>query len=109
MWRDPLALFTQLTRSGDDSLLLGSAEIDTKAGTQSLLLIDACVRLTCLGATVTAEALNANGETVLDTLQSALPTAVQCQRDGALLNLRFPTIDASQDEDSRLKAPVGAR
>ncbi len=33
---DPLALFTQLTRTGDNSLLLESAEIDTKAGTQSL-------------------------------------------------------------------------
>ncbi len=101
---DPLALFTQLTRTGDNSLLLESAEIDTKAGTQSLLLVDACVRLTCLGNTVTAEALNTNGTTVLDTLQSALPVSVSRERNGQQLHLQFPQIDAGQDEDSRLKA-----
>ena len=37
---DPLALFSQLTQPNDNSLLLESAEIDTKAGTQSLLLVD---------------------------------------------------------------------
>ena len=77
---DPLALFTQLTTPHDNSLLLESAEIDTKAGTQSLLLIDACVRLVCNGLDVTATALNHNGTALLDCLQSALPPAVAQER-----------------------------
>jgi anthranilate synthase component I len=101
---DPLALFTQLTTANDNSLLLESAEIDTKAGTQSLLLIDSCVRLTCHGLSVEAEALNRNGLAVLDRLQSGLSSAVQQVRQGNQLTLNFPPIDTDQDEDSRLKA-----
>lgn len=101
---DPLALFTQLTTPHDNSLLLESAEIDTKAGTQSLLLIDACVRLVCNGLDVTATALNHNGTALLDCLQSALPPAVAQERVDQQLQLHFPPINSAQDEDSRLKA-----
>ena len=101
---DPLALFSHLTQEGDNSLLLESAEIDTKAGTQSLLLIDACVRLVCRGLNVAAEALNNNGMAVLDRLQSGLRDAVIQRRDANRLTLDFPTIDTVQDEDSRLKS-----
>ncbi len=101
---DPLALFSHLTQNGDNSLLLESAEIDTKAGTQSLLLIDACVRLTCQGLTVQAEALNDNGLAVLARLQSGIASDVQQTRQGKQLTLQFPLIDNIQDEDSRLKA-----
>ena len=102
---DPLALFSQLTQPNDNSLLLESAEIDTKAGTQSLLLVDSCVRLTCRGLSVQAEALNLNGLAVLERLQSGLPSSVQQQRvSDSLLILNFPAIDTDQDEDSRLKA-----
>lgn len=101
---DPLALFAQLTHSGDNSLLLESAEIDTKAGTQSLLLVDTCVRLTCRGRQVVAEALNPNGDAVLSLLQTRLPATVDKQVQVGLLALTFPAIDGKQDEDSRLKA-----
>lgn len=86
---DPLALFAQLTTANDNSLLLESAEIDTKAGTQSLLLIDSCVRLTCRGLSVSAEALNRNGLAVLDRLQSGLSHAVTQTRQGNHLTLDF--------------------
>ena len=101
---DPLALFAQLTSPADNSLLLESAEIDTKAGTQSLLLLDACARLTCRGLVVDVEALNANGQAVLALLAAELPPQVEKMRDGNTLQLRFPATDTAQDEDSRLKA-----
>lgn len=101
---DPLALFAQLTRPADNSLLLESAEIDTKAGTQSLLLLDACARLTCQGLDVEVEALNANGQAVLALLAAELPAEVEKARQDARLRLRFPATDSAQDEDSRLKA-----
>ncbi|WP_409420387.1 anthranilate synthase component 1 [Pseudaeromonas sp. ZJS20] len=101
---DPLALFSHLTQPFDNSLLLESAEIDSKAGTQSLLLIDACVRLTCYGNRVQAQAANANGQAVLAFLAQALPAEVHCQQQDGRLEMAFPAIDANQDEDSRLKA-----
>ena len=67
---DPLALFAALSQTGDNSMLLESAEIDTKAGTQSLLMLDACVRLVCQGRSVTLCALNTNGLPALDVRPS---------------------------------------
>ena len=101
---DPLALFTQLTTPNDNSLLLESAEIDTKAGTQSLLLVDACARLVCNGLDVAIEALNDNGESLLECLQTALPADVKKSRQNKTLKLAFPAVNSAQDEDSRLKA-----
>lgn len=98
---DPLALYSALSQPGDNSLLFESAEIDTKAGTQSLLMLDACVRLVCHGRTVTLTALNANGLPALTLVQQAL---------GGELTERTLTVslgeaDTNLDEDSRLKAP----
>lgn len=45
---DPLALYSQLCQGRPNNLLLESVEIDSKAGTQSLLLVDACLRIECL-------------------------------------------------------------
>lgn len=44
---DPLALYTRLCQDRPNNLLLESVEIDSKAGTQSLLLVDACLRIEC--------------------------------------------------------------
>ena len=104
---DPLALFAALSKTGDNSMLLESAEIDTKAGTQSLLMLDACVRLVCQGRTVTLTALNANGLPALNLVEqalggerSALSSTTQQQ-----LVVTFAAADDTLDEDSRLKAP----
>ena len=98
---DPLALFAALTHTGDNSMLLESAEIDTKAGTQSLLMLDACVRLVCHGRTVTLTALNNNGQPALDLVAAALGG----ERTEQQLTVTFGESDSNLDEDSRLKAP----
>ncbi|GGB31475.1 anthranilate synthase component 1 [Oceanisphaera marina] len=98
---DPLALFAALTKAGDNSMLLESAEIDTKAGTQSLLMLDACVRLVCQQHTVTLSALNNNGLPALDLVQQALGG----ERTARQLVVTLPQADDTLDEDSRLKAP----
>ncbi|MFD1009194.1 anthranilate synthase component 1 [Oceanisphaera ostreae] len=98
---DPLALFAALTQPGDNSMLLESAEIDTKAGTQSLLMLDACVRLVCQGRTVTLTALNNNGEPALNLVEQALGG----ERSAQQLVVTLPQADDTLDEDSRLKAP----
>lgn len=98
---DPLALFAHLTTPGDNSVLLESAEIDTKAGTQSLLMLDACVRLVCNRHSVTLTALNANGLPALDLIERELGG----ERRARELVVTVPQADANLDEDSRLKAP----
>jgi anthranilate synthase component 1 len=101
---DPLELFSQLTEPADNSLLLESAEIDTKTGTQSILLIDACARITCQDYVVTATALNPNGFAVLDLLDTHLPAQVERIRTSHQLTLQFTRTTDALDEDSRLKA-----
>ena len=39
---DPLALYSEFCQQRPNTLLLESVEIDSKAGKQSLLLVDAC-------------------------------------------------------------------
>ena len=58
---DPLALYTRLCQDRPNNLLLESVEIDSKAGTQSLLLVDACLRIECRGRAVQVRPLGDNG------------------------------------------------
>ncbi len=55
--KDPTRLFQVLCGSKTNSLLLESAEIDSKENLKSLLLIDAAVRIVCRGHDVEFEAL----------------------------------------------------
>ena len=46
--QDPTQLFHTLCESKTDSLLLESAEIDSKQDLKSLLIVDSAVRIVCL-------------------------------------------------------------
>ena len=65
---DPLAEFTHLCANKANALLLESAEIDSKDDLQSLLMVDAAMRLVCKGNQVICTALTKNGESVLPLL-----------------------------------------
>jgi anthranilate synthase component 1 len=58
---NPTALFHQLCGARPATLLLESADIDSKDDLKSLLLVDSALRITALGDTVTIQALSANG------------------------------------------------
>ena len=62
---DTTAIFNTLCQQNSNSLLLDSAEIGSKNSLQSLILINAAVKITCLGNQVTFIALNSNGKQVL--------------------------------------------
>ncbi|WP_434663181.1 anthranilate synthase component 1 [Aeromonas sp. NJAU223] len=100
---DPLALYSQLCQGRPNNLLLESVEIDSKAGTQSLLLVDACLRIECRGRTVRVRALNDNGERLQTLLDERLPALITRTQDDGELCLTFPASDRELDEDSRLK------
>lgn len=100
---DPLALFTRLCQDRANTLLLESVEIDSKAGTQSLLLVDACLRIECRARTVRVRPLTDNGLALLALLRARLPAAIERHDEQAELVLTVPASDRALDEDSRLK------
>ncbi|MGY3891791.1 anthranilate synthase component 1 [Aeromonas mytilicola] len=100
---DPLALYTRLCQDSPNNLLLESVEIDSKAGTQSLLLVDACLRIECRGRTVRVRALTSNGVQLQRLLEQRLPAIITQTRVADELQLDFPASDRTLDEDSRLK------
>ncbi|EQB2601150.1 anthranilate synthase component 1 [Aeromonas salmonicida] len=100
---DPLALYTQLCQGRPNNLLLESVEIDSKAGKQSLLLVDACLRIECRGRTVRVRTLNDNGAQLQSLLAERLPTVISQTLVDGELQLDFPASDRALDEDSRLK------
>ncbi|WP_029685556.1 anthranilate synthase component 1 [Tatumella saanichensis] len=101
---DPAALFNQLCAARPSTLLLESADVDSKDNLQSLLITDSALRITALGRQVTVQALSENGASLLPLLDAALPAEVTIlpRPDGR--ELTFPEIDPLQDEDSRLKS-----
>lgn len=99
---NPTALFHQLCGSRPATLLLESADIDSKDDLKSLLLVDSALRITALGDTVTIHAFSANGTALLELLDSALPSGIDNQRQPNSRVLTFPPVSALLDEDARL-------
>lgn len=88
-----------------NSLLLESAEIDSKANLKSLLLIDAAVRIECRGHQVELKALTPNGQSLLDALTPNLNHIHHQRSCQERLTLTFETNEDILDEDARLMAP----
>ncbi|MGP6486834.1 anthranilate synthase component 1 [Duffyella gerundensis] len=101
---DPAAVFHQLCGARPASLLLESADIDSKHNLKSLLIVDSALRITALDNVVTLQALSENGRALLPLLDAALPASIinQPRPDGR--ELRFPAVEDVQDEDSRLQS-----
>ena len=56
---EPLDLYEKIRRARRaNTLLLESADLTTHAGTQSLIVADACLRVSCRGRRVFVEALD---------------------------------------------------
>ncbi len=85
------------------TLLLESAEINSKQNLQSLLVIDSALRITALGHTVSVQAPPPTAQ-LLPPLLDALPPEVRNQARPNGRELTFPAIDAVQDEDARLRS-----
>ncbi|WP_143872699.1 anthranilate synthase component 1 [Catenovulum sediminis] len=99
---DPLTVYSTLAKDHTHSLLLESAEIDSKDNLKSILLLDACLRLECNGHQVIAQALNTNAGPVLNYLKDSLQKFV-IQDDNASITFAFPLPLNELNEDERLK------
>ncbi|OOF56194.1 anthranilate synthase component I [Rodentibacter genomosp. 2] len=102
---DTTAIFNTLCHH-PNTLLLDSAEIGSKNSLQSLIFINAAVKITCVGHNVTFKALNANGKQVLKEIFSVLTelnplSAVDFDDE---FSVNFPPLDNQLDEDSKLQS-----
>ncbi|PMH46617.1 anthranilate synthase component I [Vibrio sp. 10N.286.49.B3] len=101
--QDPTRLFHTLCENKRDSLLLESAEIDSKKDLKSLLLIDSAVRIICYGHEVTFQALTDNGRQLLAHLAMNIRDDVTMTYTPDNLALTFTAPNDLLDEDSRLR------
>ncbi|WP_159738427.1 anthranilate synthase component 1 [Vibrio atypicus] len=101
--QDPTRLFHTLCENKTDSLLLESAEIDSKQDLKSLLIVDSAVRIVCFGHTVTMTALTDNGKNLLAHLSENIQDDVKQSFSGDALTLTFEAPCDTLDEDSRLR------
>ena len=106
---DTTAIFNTLCNH-PNTLLLDSAEIGSKNSLQSLILINAAVKISCLGHNVTFKALNANGKQVLKEIQPILTALTQSKGSESAVNfddefsVDFAPLDNQLDEDSKLQS-----
>lgn len=100
--QDPTRLFHTLCENKTDSLLLESAEIDSKQDLKSLLIVDSAVRIVCFGHTVTMTALTPNGQHLLAHLHNNVHTDIENAFENSVLTLKFNAPCDTLDEDSRL-------
>lgn len=97
---NPLEAYKHL--ANDNSILLESAEINSKDDLKSLLLVDAALRIQCDNTQVVVKALSANGEDVLPFLAAQLPAFIT-QQDKQQVTFTFAAPSQILDEDARLK------
>ena len=102
---DPLAAFAHLCGNKNNALLLESAEIDSKDDLQSLLMVDAALRMECRGNRVEVKALTGNGVSVLPLFVDHAPDGLHIkERTDTSITMVCDEADGELDEDSRLKA-----
>ncbi len=100
---DPTHLFYGLCNNRANTLLLESADINSKQNLKSMLLVDAAVKIECHGKQVYFEALTDNGKQALEAIIPSLEQYSLNQESGSLFKIEFATGNAIQDEDSRLQ------
>ncbi|MDU8924841.1 anthranilate synthase component I [Pasteurellaceae bacterium LIM206] len=102
---DLAVVFFTLCSAQNNSLLLESAEISSKNSLKSLLLVNAAVKITCIGQTVTFKALTRNGHTVLTEIEKTLQGLAELTWSAPdILQAIFSSLDQNLDEDSKLQS-----
>lgn len=102
---NPTKVFQALCDKRPSTFLLESAEIQSKAGLKSFLIVDSALRISAVGQKVKVEALSVNGASLLPLLDLALPVNIINQASENLRTIIFPDVKNEQitDEETRLK------
>lgn len=99
---DPLSVYSALADDHVNTLLLESAEIDSKDNLKSILLLDASLRIECNGRSVELVSQNQNGLQALAYINHKLADYIS-QQDEASTTFTFPHSANDLTEDERLK------
>jgi anthranilate synthase component 1 len=104
---DPLDVFTAWTDHGQrpDTLLLESADVTTRQGERSLLVLRSAMRLEGRGNTVTAVPLSPNGLSIMPWLGKQLFDKAQVKVEQDKATFEFAPFPRQGSELERLKAP----
>lgn len=101
---DALACYQQLTAQSPYSLLLESAEIDSKDNLKSLLLIDAALRIECNDQTVIVKAISNNGAVLLPYLAHKLKASATLEQRENQLSITYQRPALLLEESERLQS-----
>ncbi|MDF0535103.1 anthranilate synthase component 1 [Shewanella yunxiaonensis] len=101
---DPLRLYKQITNDKPHTMLLESAEIESKDHLKSFIITDAALSITCMGQTVSFSALTENGATLLPAIAQYFKPLANISESNRLLIVTFAKAVGELDEDARLKA-----
>ncbi|KEK27846.1 anthranilate synthase component 1 [Shewanella xiamenensis] len=104
---DPLRLYQHITQNAPHTMLLESAEIDSKENLKSMVMTHAALMIRCDGYCLRFSALSDNGASLLAPIEqffSARSSQTQCQRDGHNLVVTLQKDTELKDEDARLKS-----
>ncbi|MBT1446467.1 anthranilate synthase component 1 [Shewanella sp. JM162201] len=107
---DPLALYQGVCQDAPHTLLLESAEIDSKENLKSIIMTHAALRIAAKGYTLEFSALDGNGHALLPAIAAYFKVDVQeADEDGnppdsSKLEVVLPRETGLLDEDARLKS-----
>ncbi|MFG0457490.1 anthranilate synthase component 1 [Shewanella mangrovisoli] len=104
---DPLRLYQHITQDVPHTMLLESAEIDSKENLKSMVMTHAALMIRCDGYRLRFSALSDNGVSLLAPIEqffSARSSQTQCQHDGHNLVVTLEKDTELKDEDARLKS-----
>ncbi|MCL1143307.1 anthranilate synthase component 1 [Shewanella gaetbuli] len=103
---DPLSLYEHVTQNAPHTMLLESAEIDSKDHLKSIILTHAALMIRCDGYQLTFSAISANGQSLLSPIshffEHQFASANTLDNQQLIVTLTKPT--SLQDEDARLKS-----
>jgi len=100
---DPLKLYQQVTNNAPHTMLLESAEVESKDHLKSIVLTHAAMMIRCDGYQLSFSALTQNGAALLAPIANFFSDAQQ-QRDNDTLIVTLQKATELQDEDARLKS-----
>jgi anthranilate synthase component I len=104
--KDVLPRYQQLSANSAYSMLLESAEIDSKNSVKSIMLLDAALRLECNDLTVSVTAVSSNGQSLLPYLADKLQSLAEVKLSPVSLRLTFSQPDTLLEENLRLLQPT---
>lgn len=101
---DPLRLYQHITQDAPHTMLLESAEIDSKDHLKSMVMTHAAMMIRCDGYQLTFTALTDNGASLLAPIETFFSASANLVRDNSTLVVTLQKDTQLQDEDARLKS-----